>query len=226
MIHSNETRKITSLREKISVWFEKKGRSFPWRDMESSIYEKIITEILLQRTKSETVASVYSSFFGQFGDWYQLNDAPIEKIQETIKPLGIWRRRSITLKELAREMVRRNAVFPENRNELDKLPGVGQYVGNAIEMFYHDRPMPLLDTNMARVIERVFKPRQLADIRYDPWLQNISREIISTKNAIHLNWAILDIGGTLCKPRNPVCDECPIQQHCNYAIREIITTEE
>ena len=62
----------------------------------------------------------------------------------------------------------------------------------------------------------MFKPRKLADIRYDPWLQAISKEMVSSKNAIHLNWALLDIGGTLCKPRNPNCSECPINSFCNY----------
>ena len=76
--------------------------------------------------------------------------------------------------------------------------------------------MPLLDTNMARVIERVFKPRKLADIRYDPWIQSISKEIVSSENTVHINWALLDIGGTICKPRNPNCLGCPISTFCNY----------
>ena len=207
---------IRMIQLELLKWFSTNGRCFPWRVSNASLFEKIITEILVQRTKAESVSSMYKSFFDQFPDWETLADSAIENIQRQIKPLGIWRRRSITLKNLAQEMVKRNGVFPSERKEIDKLPGVGQYVGNAIEMFYHNRPMPLLDTNMARVIERVFKPRKLADIRYDPWLQAISKEMVSSKNAIHLNWALLDIGGTLCKPRNPNCSECPINSFCNY----------
>ena len=204
------------MRSLLGQWFRHHRRKFPWRSEATSIYEMIVTEILLQRTKAEMVSSIYPAFFTRFDSWDKINKANLEEIQELIKPLGIWRRRSITLKNLAHEMVQRQGSFPSNRNEIDKLPGVGQYVGNAIEMFYYDRPMPLLDTNMARVIERVFKPRKLADIRYDPWLQAISKEMVSSKNAIHLNWALLDIGGTLCKPRNPNCSECPINSFCNY----------
>ena len=103
------------------------------------------------------MAKIYSEFFHNFPNWHSLDTASLESIQETIKPLGIWRRRALTLKNLSRDMVLLHGVFPSTRNEINKLTGVGQYVGNAIEMFVHQRAMPLIDTNMARVVERVFR---------------------------------------------------------------------
>ena len=216
--NTTESQKVTLIQDALCSWFFTNGRNFPWRDDKSSIFEKIVTEILLQRTKAETVSKIFSSFFSRFDSWEKLNNATIEEIEEQIKPLGIWRRRSLTLKKLSYEMVKAKSIFSETRDEIDKLSGVGQYVGNAVEMFYHKRPMPLLDTNMARVIERVFKPRKLADIRYDPWLQNISRKIVDCENTVHVNWALLDLGGTICKPRNPKCCECPLSGFCNFRI--------
>ena len=114
-------------------------------------------------------------------------------------------------------------MFPSSREDIDKLPGVGQYVGNAIEMFCHDRPMPLLDTNMTRVIERVFKPRELVDIRYDPWLQGISKKLVTSKHAVQLNWALLDIGGIICRPKDPRCQECPLTESCSWYLRSTLS---
>ena len=207
---------MTLLREKLSSWFDDNRRIFPWRDPNITIFQNIITEILLQRTKAESVANMYHSFFKRFNTWDSLNRVHVTEIETHLKPLGIWRRRSLTLKRLAHVMVKQDGKFPTDRSEIDKLPGVGQYVGNAIEMFCHNRPMPLLDTNMARVLERVFKPRKLADIRHDPWLQSISKEIVSSENAVQLNWAFLDLGAMICTPRNPSCDQCPLASECNY----------
>ena len=200
----------------INEWFVLNGREFPWRKPDTTDYEKIVTEILVQRTKAETVASIYKSFFKRFSGWESMDGATIEEIQEYLKPLGIWRRRSTILKNLSHEMVKRDAVFPSCRKEIDNLPGVGQYVGNAIELFAHGRALPLLDTNMARVIERVLRPRKLADIRYDPWLQAVCKEAVSFRNPVEINWAFLDVGGALCKPKNPNCQECPLSSCCSF----------
>jgi A/G-specific adenine glycosylase len=215
----SEITKCSKLRKSLGKWFKSYGRKFPWREESITSYETIVTEILVQRTRAETVSSIYNSFFTRFNSWSELDGATLEEIQEQIKPLGIWRRRSLTLKNLASEMVARDGSFPDDRKAIDKLPGVGQYVGNAIEMFCHGHPMPLLDTNMARVIERVFKPRKLSDIRHDPWLQEICKEIVSCENPVEVNWALLDIGGTICRPRNPRCTECPLKSSCSWVLQ-------
>ena len=211
-----EQAKLRSISSSLDTWFTSHGRTFPWRHQESTLFEKIVTEILVQRTRAETVVLIYGAFFKRFPNWKSLDTAPIGEIQEYLKPIGIWRRRSFTLKSLSSEMLKLNGVFPSCRKEIDNLPGVGQYVGNAIELFAHGKAMPLLDTNMARVIERVLKPRKLADIRYDPWLQAVCKEAVSIGNPVEINWAFLDVGGTLCKPKNPNCQECPLSNNCSF----------
>jgi A/G-specific adenine glycosylase len=111
-------------------------------------------------------------------------------------------------------MVRRNNRFPIDRKEIETLPGIGQYIANAILMFCHREPKPLLDVNMARVLERVFGARKLADIRYDPYLQKLAGKIVQCKTSEKLNWAILDIAATICIIRNPRCNDCPIVSIC------------
>jgi A/G-specific adenine glycosylase len=107
--------------------------------------------------------------------------------------------------------------IPSNRQEIECLPGVGQYIANAIELLVFNRPRPLLDTNMARVIERYVHPRKLADIRYDPWLQTAAQFLIEQGDAKTINWGMLDFAALVCKPRKPLCGDCPLLATCNWA---------
>src|SRR5207248_611362 len=82
----------------------------------------------------------------------------------------------------------------------------------------HNRPAPLLDTNMARVLERFFGPRQLVDIRYDPYLQLLAHSVVDGTDAIRANWAILDLAAGVCRRRSPMCTSCPVRSRCRYAM--------
>jgi A/G-specific adenine glycosylase len=129
------------------------------------------------------------------------------------------KRRAKSIQALAIVLKKNRGRFPDSREEIDKLPAVGQYVGNSIELFIRGRPLPLIDINMSRVIERYFRPRKLVDIRHDPWLQALAKTVISLgKNPVKLNWSILDLGGTICISRNPRCNECPIRRGCSSRV--------
>ncbi len=113
-------------------------------------------------------------------------------------------------------MAKRNGRFPKTREEIEKIPAVGQYIANAVLMFCHEQPQPLLDVNMARVLERFFGPRKLADIRDDPYLQQLSRAVLPKKKFKEFNWAILDFASIICKSKKPFCSKCCLSQRCNY----------
>ena len=113
-------------------------------------------------------------------------------------------------------MAKRNGQFPKTRNEIEKIPAIGQYIANAVLMFCHNQPQPLLDVNMARVLERFFGPRQMADIRYDPYLQKLARDVLPRKNFKEFNWAILDFAALVCKKRNPLCNQCCLNKQCSF----------
>jgi len=111
-------------------------------------------------------------------------------------------------------MTDRNGRFPKDRDAIEALPGIGQYIANAVMLFCHGQSRPLLDVNMARVLERVFGPRKLVDIRHDPYLQELASRVARCKNSAKLNWAILDLGATICLAKNPRCRECPLVSMC------------
>lgn len=201
---------------KIEEWYVNNGRKYPWRNKSSSNYQRVVSEVLLQRTKADVVAKAYHSFFARFPGWSTLAKSSVDAIAKEIKPLGLWRRRSESLKNLALAMNKRNGRFPSERSEIEKLPGVGQYVANAVELFVFKKSRPLLDVNMARVLERYFGPRDLADIRYDSYLQDLSKRVVGTSdNPACINWAILDFSAILCK-RIPQCDVCVLANDCRY----------
>ena len=208
---------IQLFRREVVEWHSHHGRHFPWRRRSASNYKKIIAEILLQRTRAETVARFFPTFVNRYPSWSQLAKADENELIELIRPVGLWRRRSTTLINLAVEMAKRNGRFPKGREAIEALPGVGQYIANSIMLLCQDSPQPLLDTNMARVLERYFGPRKLSDIRYDPYLQRLATMVINCGDAVVLNWAILDFGAKTCLIRSPKCSECPLVNGCLYA---------
>jgi len=208
-------------RRRLLAWYAKNGRDLPWRKISTSKYKLVVSEILLQRTRAQSVAGFFNTFFSLYPSWKRLAEAEEAEIGQVLRPLGLWKRRALTLKKLASVIAKRNGRFPRDRAEVEKtLPGVGQYIANAIVLFCHGQPYPLLDSNMARVLERVFGPRELSDIRYDPYLQALAFEIVQCKDAKELNWAILDLAASECLPRKPNCTTCPLGSICLQSLQK------
>lgn len=214
---------ITYFQGKLVKWFKKNGRKFPWRKSNLSNYKKVISEVLLQRTKAETVNTFFPKFVRDYPSWKTLSNVKQEEIEEYLKPLGLFKQRSSRLLVLAKEMVKRNGRFPKDREGLESIPFVGQYIANAIMLLIHNYPQPLLDVNMARLLERFFRSRKLVDIRDDPWLQYLSRKVVNYENSKIINWAIIDFATAICKKRKPNCDICILKDKCNYYTAMLVT---
>ncbi len=220
VLSAGEKRKITNLRQALLPWYSTFGRKLPWRDPAATNFEKICVEVLLQRTRAETVAAVYQRFFQRFRDWSDVADAPEAELQTHLKPLGLWRRRAASIKGLATYAAQHGGHFPRDPRILSDIPGVGQYVLNAILLFQDGEKRALIDVNMARVLERYIRPRKLADIRYDPWLQAASLWLVHDR-PIETNWATLDFAAAICVARLPRCELCPMNRQCEWAKRRV-----
>jgi len=205
------------INSKLVKWHVINGRVFRWRMQDASNYEKIIAEVFLQRTRAETVSNMFEEFIEKYSSWKDIINADENELVEFLKPLGLWKRRLVSLKKLAKEIIKYGDDLPKDREKLEALPGVGQYIANAILLVCHGLPEPLLDTNMARVLERFYGPRKLADIRYDPYLQELSRRVVNCEDPKIINWAILDLAASTCKIKNPICESCPLSEKCSFA---------
>jgi A/G-specific adenine glycosylase len=206
--------KILNFQTQMLIWYKDNGRHFPWRNKSATTYQQIISEVLLQRTRAATVVKFFPKFIKKYQSWSQLGKASEQELQEFIKPLGLYNQRGTRLYKLAQELKIRKGRFPKNRNEVEEIPMMGQYITNAFEIFILKRPSPLLDVNMARVLERYFGPRQKSDIRYDPYLQVLSKKIVNHSNFKEINWAILDFGAKTCISKKPKCSICTLSENC------------
>lgn len=209
--------RIRTFRARLLAWFSGNGRSFYWRQQGATQYEIVVAEILLQRTRAETVAAYLPKFLVRASSWQSLSLTTEAELEEYLKPLGLWRRRARSLRELATNLVNTGGRLPATRQEAEMLPGVGQYIANAISLFVLGQPAALLDVNMARVLERNFGPRTKADIRYDPWLQGLAHRVVECGECKQVNWAILDLAAKVCLSRSPRCAVCPLRRSCLYA---------
>lgn len=210
---SNKLR-LTRLRSTLLGWYAENGRDLPWRKASATTFERICVEVLLQRTRAETVARIYPAFFARFRSWTDLAEASVEELEENFRPIGLWQRRARSMKALAGYAAARDGCFPDSPEGLAEVPAVGQYVANAILMFQHGQRRPLLDVNMARLIERYVRPRRLVDIRHDPWLQEAASWLVRDEQPTVVNWATLDFAGGVCRAQNPLCGACPLSGSC------------
>jgi A/G-specific adenine glycosylase len=197
-------------------WFFENGRKFPWRKKSASNYEIIISEVFLQRTKAETVSKFLPQFFDKYPNWKYLGNATENELKVFIKPLGLYNQRGARIYRLAQEIKKRNGRFPRERGQLEEIPMMGQYITNAYELYILCKKVPLLDVNMARLLERYFGERTLSDIRDDPYLQTLSYRVVNVDNSRELNWAILDYASIICKKINPECNNCSLNSKCLY----------
>jgi A/G-specific adenine glycosylase len=209
---------INFFQDNLLLWFTENKRSFPWRNRSATNYELIISEVLLQRTKAEVVSKFLPIFFKQFPSWKQLSKASEIEIQDFIKPLGLFKQRGTRLFKLAQELRKLNGRFPKERAQVEDISMMGQYLTNAYELYILKKRSPLLDVNMARLLERFFAKRKLKDIRYDPFLQTLAYRVINNEKAKELNWAILDYTSIICIKNKPKCDLCIIKLRCKYLV--------
>lgn len=209
--------RVVDVQRSVLRWFYANGRAFPWRSVRSTKYQKVIAEVLLQRTKADVVGRMFPAFISKYPSWASLSKATQNELEDLLRPLGLWKRRAVSIQSLARIMASRRGRFPKVRTEVEDLPGVGQYIRNAILMFDQGQHLPLLDVNFARVLERVFGPRKLSDIRYDPYLQELASRMVQHQDPSEMNWALLDFASLVCTIRTPKCETCPLNRVCCYA---------
>lgn len=185
------------------------GRHLVWRDW-TDAYRITIAEVLLQRTRAETVAGFLPKFLDTFPSWQAIANSRVDRLRRALKPIGLSDRRSRSLKELARVMVSTKAAMPD-----ESMPGVGQYISRAVRVSTRGDTAAMVDSNFVRLIRRVFAPPWRAEYRTDSRLQTLAIEVVRT-DCLRSNWAVLDFAAAVCKPQKPLCRDCPLRGICAY----------
>lgn len=206
-------------------WFAKKGNIYPWRQTRDP-YRVLIAEIMLQRTKANQVAKLYSQFIRKYPTPSALASADLKEIETLLSPLGLrWRARKVW--ELGRVIAEKfGGNVPSIHEELLTLPGVGDYVAAAVLCFAYGKDIPVIDANVCRTIGRLFNLKAKGEARRDrkfiEKVHDLHKHVPSGKSAQY-NWAILDFAATICIPRKPLCPRCPLNDKCKYTSKTLYT---
>ena len=210
-------KRISWLRRRLLSWFARNGRSFPWRELGRTPYEVVVAEILLQRTTATGVVRTYATFVECFPSWLALAQAPLEELESALGLCGLWRRKAQAFLHLAQSIEMNGGAVPRTRTDLERLPGIGPYTASAVLAIVYGRAEPLLDVNMARLLGRFLDPPDGTQAKPRRTLHAHALRLVRSKRALDVNWAALDFGALVCRPRHPICPECPLRARCAYA---------
>lgn len=215
----NEVKVYQGLSEPLLDWYRVNRRDLPWRRTKSP-YEILVSEVMLQQTRVETVRDYYRRFLERFPDAQSLAGAPETDVLKIWEGLGYYTR-ARNLQQAAKAVVDLyGGVFPDNAAALRTLPGVGAYTAAAVASIAFGEAAPAIDGNVKRVASRLFGIRE--DINQPASLRRIQAaldEAIPTADPGGFNQAMMELGATLCLPRAPRCDLCPVARRCD-ACRE------
>jgi A/G-specific adenine glycosylase len=201
------------LRMQLLKWYKQHKRNLPWRDT-SDAYCIWISEIMLQQTRASVVAEYYRAFIQRFPTVAALAAAPEQEVLTRWSGLGYYNRARNLQKAAQFVMKELKGSLPKTAAELRTLPGIGSYTAAAIASIAHGEPVAVVDGNVERVIAR------LAGLEIDKTsksrrrVEGLANELVDPRHSGDFNQAMMELGATVCLPRNPPCRLCPIATHC------------
>jgi A/G-specific adenine glycosylase len=206
---------------RLLAWYGRAGRDLPWRNTRDP-YRVWLSEIMLQQTTVAAVIPYYEQFLAHFPTIDTLARASLDDVITLWAGLGYYSR-ARNLHQAARHVVlERDGAFPDDFNSLMALPGVGRSTAGAILSIAFDKPAPILDGNVRRVLVRLLAwmddPRS-RQAEKQLWLW--AEALTSTEMPHDYAQAIMDLGATVCTPREPKCDHCPLRQACQACQKKL-----
>jgi A/G-specific adenine glycosylase len=200
-------------------WFRATGRDLPWRRTRDP-YHILVSELMLQQTQVSRVVTRYAEFIERFPTLHDVARARQNRVMEAWAGLGYYAR-ARNLHALARRVTDRGrdaaAMLPSEAAELRGLPGIGAYTAGAVSSFAYERRAELVDTNVARVIRRVFAPEvDVKSGRGQKRVWAIARDLLPRTGVATWthNQALMELGALVCTARVAHCDACPVRSLC------------
>ena len=197
---------------KLLAWYRRAARDLPWRATRNP-YAILVSEFMLQQTQVSRVLEFYPKFLKRFPTLYDVARSKPKAVLEAWDGLGYYAR-ARNLHALARHVVRRyDGTLPEQPADLQTLPGVGRYTAGAVACFAYERAVPAVDTNVKRVLERAFRPK-------DVWAFAATITPTNGRTAWKFNQALMELGALICPARRPKCPECPVRAECRLGSKQ------
>ena len=205
---------IAQVQTSLLSWYTTEQRDLPWR-ITNDPYAILVSEIMLQQTQVDRVLPKYQQFLTIFPTLSDLAAAPTADVISAWVPLG-YNTRAVRLQGIARQVIEEyNGRIPDTIDELLKLKGVGRYTAGAIACFAYRKQVATVDTNIRRVLHRIFlgleHPEPKAN---DAQMLTLAEQVLPEGEAYNWNQALMDMGATICTSNNPQCTRCPLQETC------------
>ena len=196
----------------VGKWYDKNKRNLPWR-MTRDPYKIWLSEIILQQTRVNQGLDYYRRFVENYPTITDLANAPVDEVLRLWQGLGYYNRARNLHKTaiLVSELFKGN--FPTDYAEIRKLKGIGDYTAAAIASIAFDKAYPVLDGNVYRFLSRFYGVNTPIDSVYGKRnFYKLAADLIDHKNPGRHNQAFMEFGATICLPKNPLCEECPLSE--------------
>lgn len=204
---------------RLIAWYERHGRDLPWRRTQAP-YRILVSEVMLQQTQVDRVQQFYGRFLKRYPTFEALAAAPEPAVRDAWDGLGYYAR-ARNLHRTAQLVVSEHAGrLPDDPVVMRRLPGVGRYTAGAVLSIAYGKDAAILDTNAARVLSRVFcVGTRGSKAQRHRRLWDLAERVTPAGEAGTFNQAIMDLGATVCRSRNPSCTRCPVRPLCRFAAR-------
>lgn len=207
------------IRQDLLRWYDGAARDLPWRGTRDP-YAIWVSEVMLQQTRVETVIPYYERFLQSFPTPEALAVADEDAVLSHWSGLGYYRRARLLQAGVREVVARYGGKVPEDAERRLALPGVGRYTAGAIGSIAFDKEEPIVDGNVTRVLARVFRiqtPVGSSETTKELWER--AGRLVPGERPGELNQALMELGATVCTPRQPACDACPIVNACQAHAR-------
>ncbi len=212
----------------LRAWYKRNARDLPWRRTRDP-YAILISELMLQQTQVLRVEPRWHQFLAEFPTLHSIATASVTQVEAAWEGLGYYAR-ARNLHRTARLVTRdgddAGATLPSDAESLRALPGIGRYTAGAVASFAYGRRTPLVDTNVARVLQRVFLPkarRKVAATEHALW-ELAERSLPMKSDAVWThNQALMEIGALVCTAREMRCGVCPVRSVCATGAMRVVS---
>ena len=203
--------RLGTLRRRLLAWYRSSARPLPWRKTHNP-YRILVSEVMLQQTQVNRVLIHYRRFLNRFPTLRSLSRAGTADVLRAWRGMG-YNNRAVRLRNLAKEVcATMGGRLPGTVGALRSLPGIGRYTAGAVACFAFGLPVAMVDTNIQRVLNRLFPaPQKGSDI----W--RTAEDILPSKNAYSWNQALMELGALICTASSPRCSDCPVNALCPSA---------
>jgi A/G-specific adenine glycosylase len=207
---------VARFQKELSAWYRQNARDLPWRRTRDP-YAIWVSEIMLQQTRVAAVIEYYQRFLEQFPTIEALASAPEERVLALWSGLGYYRRARMMHHTAQIVVAEHGGKMPATAAQLRKLPGVGDYTSAAVASISFGEPVPVIDGNVERVLLRLRGEPAVKGHPDAPGMNELkaaAQELLDPKHPGDFNQAMMELGATVCLPRAPLCQECPVRTYC------------